>query len=84
MPSLQPTRRKVLGRWRRWFFHLWTGLTIAALAFIAILDPVVLSGDLSKLAVAAFVPPLMILLTLFGVGWLVLLVLSRGRRNDHR
>ncbi len=77
MPTLQPTRRKVLGRWRRWFFFGWTALTVAALVFIAVLDPLALTGEVDKAVVAAFMPPLMILLTLIGIGWLVLLVTSR-------
>lgn len=82
MPTLQPPRHKVLGRWRRWFFFGWIALTIVALLFIVILDPLALSGEVDKAVVAAFMPFLMILLTLTGIGWLILLVTSRRDRQQ--
>lgn len=80
-PRVRPAPSEPAGRrlFRRRFFFGWIALTCVIVAYTALAGPLVPHVEGQYRWVAAVVPPVMILLTLTGVGWLALYVAGRPR-----
>lgn len=71
---LEHTPERATGRWRRWVFVLWTGLTILAAAYVSVAGPFTGYFHEGMWLVGVIIPPLMILLLGLGLAWLVWVV----------
>ncbi len=68
------------GKWRRWIFRVWIGITLLLAAYVVILLPFVRDEPIGRVLLGVPVPFVMILLLVVGLGWLVWLVTARRRR----
>jgi hypothetical protein len=78
------SRKQALGSGRRWLFRIWIGATIVMAVLAAFWAPISEEAHAGMGALAALIPPLMILLLSGGLGWLVWVVLARRRSGPQR
>lgn len=80
---LDHSRGKAVGKWRRWTFRIWVGITMVLAAYIIAVLAFFRDDRIGQFAVGLPVPIIMILLLFLGLGWLIWLITSRRRvRSD--
>ena len=79
-----PTNKEMRGKWRRVLFWAWVAASAAVGTYIGITGFFVNQFSPALPYVAYSVPALMIFLLATGLGWLILLVASRPRRQRGR
>jgi len=77
---IEHSQKKARGPHRRLVFKLWIWITVFLAAFLMIALPMAAFFADQYRHIAAIVPPVMIALTVIGVGWLVWLVTAKKRR----
>jgi hypothetical protein len=77
---LEHSRANALGKWRRWAFRVWIGITILLAGYIVAILPFVGGEPTGAFLAGAPVPIIMIILLTLGLGWLIWLVTSRRDR----
>ncbi len=78
---LDHSRSQALGKWRRWTFRIWVGITIVLTAYILAVLTFFRDERSAQFAVGLPVPLVMILLLALGLGWLIWLMTSKRRRG---
>ncbi len=79
--KIVPSRRNLLGRWRRGLFYTWIVAALVAALAAMIAGPIVsIDGAEGTSAVALISPIAMAIFIVTGMSWLVLLVLSHQSR----
>lgn len=86
---MEHSRTKALGKWRRWIFRIWVGITALLAVYIITVLAFFRDDRIGQFAVGLPVPFVMILLLALGLGWLIWLVTSRrrdgtGTEDQHR
>lgn len=72
---------RAVGRWRRWTFRVWIGLTIVVAVYLVAVLPFVRDDRIGHVLLGAPVPFVMIALLFIGFGWLAWLVTARRQRR---
>ncbi len=78
-----PSNRQLRGRWRRGLFWAWVGVSLVVSVYVAIVGPFAHYFGEGRSFVALVVPAVMVFMLVTGLGWLVLLVSSRRRREEN-
>ncbi len=72
-----PSNKKLRGPWRRRLFWGWVAASAVVAVYVGIAGPFASYFGEYRPAVAAAIPALMIFMLATGLGWLLLLVMSR-------
>ena len=75
------SQAEAAGKWRRWIFRVWIGITLGLAAYIVILLPYVRDERIGPVLLGVPVPFVMILLLVVGLSWLVWLATAQRRRG---
>jgi len=78
---LEHSRANAAGKWRRWIFRIWIGITILLAGYIVAVLPFVGGEPTGAFLTGTPVPIVMIALLLLGLGWLIWLVTARRSRS---
>lgn len=73
------SNRAIRGRWRQWLFRAWLGASFVISVYVGLAGPFTSYASDGRSLVALAVPAVMVFMLLTGLGWLVLLVVSRRR-----
>lgn len=76
-----PTNKELRGEWRRNLFWIWVVASAIVALYIGLAGPFTHYFGEGKPFVALAVPALMFFMLATGLGWLVLLVISRPSRR---
>jgi hypothetical protein len=78
---LEHSRANALGKWRRWTFRVWIGITIVLAGYVVAVLPFVGGEPTGAFLAGTPVPIVMIVLLVLGLGWLIWLVTATRRRR---
>lgn len=78
---LEHSRANAVGKWRRWAFRVWIGITILLAGYLVVILPFVGGEPTGAVLAGAPVPIVMMLLLTLGLGWLIWLVTARRSRR---